>query len=160
MTNCQHPWNDITLVDRSTILSDGIGTVPLLFYVNGYIEKISSSDISYCSILNTKLTFLVMLDRNRLTYLSPHKIPSIWDSSSTIIIDRLTSLNFYRTDIFEITNKVSTWLISTKIDFGCAMITDISKVATDLFIWHRKLAHLNKILVKKLFIIVIGMEIV
>lgn len=68
LTKCQYPQNNITLANGSTILVDRIGTIFLLFCVNGQIEKISLSDICYCSQLDTKLISLGMLDKKGLAY--------------------------------------------------------------------------------------------
>ena len=65
-----YPKDNITLANESTILPDGIGTVLLLFCVNGHTEKISLSGIHYCSKLDTKLIFPGMFDKKRLSYLS------------------------------------------------------------------------------------------
>ncbi len=68
LTKCHYPSDDITLTDGSTIISDGIGKVPLLFFVNGHTERISLSSVCYCSKLDTKLISLGILDRKRLAY--------------------------------------------------------------------------------------------
>ena len=160
LTKCQHPRDDITLADGSTILPDGIGTVPLLFCVNGQTEKISLSGVRYCSQLDTKLISLGMLDRKGLAYSSQHGNLSVRDSSSTIMVGRLTPHNLYKVDLFEASNKVSAQPAYTEIDFSRAMTAGTSKSATDLSTWHRRLAHLNEASVKRLSTMVTGMEIV
>ncbi len=76
------------------------------------------------------------------------------------MIDYLTFHNFYKVDLLKTSNKVSAQPTYIKIDFSHIMIVDILKLATDLFTWHCQLAYLNKILVKQLFTMVTGMEIV
>lgn len=160
LTKCQHPRNDITLANGSTILSDGISTVHLLFCVNGQTAKISLSSICYCSQLDTKLISLGMLDRKGLAYSLQYEILSVRDSSSTIMVGHLIPHNLYKFDLFEVSNKVSAQPAYTEIDFSCVMIAGTSKSATDLFTWHRRLAHLNKASVKRLSTMVTGIEIV
>ena len=160
LTKCQHPQDNITLADGSTILPDGIGTVPLLFCVNGQTEKISLSGVRYCSQLDTKLISLGMLDRKGLAYSSQHGNLSVRDSSSTIMVGRLTPHNLYKVDLFEASNKVSAQPAYTEIDFSRAMTAGTSKSATDLFTWHRRVTHLNAGSVKRLSTMATGMEIV
>ena len=133
LTKCKHPQNNITLADGSTILPDGIGTVPFLFCINGQAKKISLSGVRYRSQLDTKLISLGILDRKRLAYSLQHGILSVRDSSYTIMVGRLTPHNLYKVDLFEATNKVSAQPAYTKIDFSRAMTATISKSATDLF---------------------------
>ena len=128
---CQYSQEDITLVHGSIILPDVIGSVPLLFCVNGYTEKITLSDVRYCLKLDTKLISLGMLYRKELAYSSQNGILSVRDSSSTIMVGRLTLHNFYKVDLSEAANKVSALTAFTKIDFGCAMTAGISRSAKD-----------------------------
>lgn len=76
------------------------------------------------------------------------------------MVDRSILYNLYKFDLFKALNKVNTQPAYTKIDFSCVMTTNISKSATDLFIWYCWLVYLNKISVKQLSIIGIGIEIV
>ena len=132
LTKCQHLEDNITLANGSTILPDGIGTIPLLFCINGQTEKISLSGVCYFSQLNTKLIFFGILDSKGLAYSSQHGNFNVGDSSSTIMIGRFTPYNLYKVDLFEALNKVSTQPAYTKIDFNCAMTAGISKSATNL----------------------------
>lgn len=63
LSKCQHPYDDITLADGSTVIPDGTGTAPFLFYVNEHTEKILLSGVCYCSKLDTKLIFLGILNK-------------------------------------------------------------------------------------------------
>ena len=130
----QHLQDNISLANRSTVIPDGIGTVPLLFYINRHSEKISLSSVCYCSKLDTKLISLGMLDRKELAYSSQHKIFSVGGSFSAIMIGRLTPYNLYKVQISEAPGKVSaTPALSTEIDFSHAMTAGTSKSAADLF---------------------------
>ncbi len=77
LMKCQHPQDDLILADGSTILPDGIGTVPILFCVNGHTEKISLSGVHYCPKLDTKLISLGMLDEKGLACSSQHGVLSV-----------------------------------------------------------------------------------
>ena len=156
LTKCQHPQDDITLADGSTILPDGIGTVSLTFRVNGHSEKIFLSGVRYCPKLDTKLISLGMLDRKGLAYSSQHGIISVRDDSSTIMIGHLTPHNLYKVDLLEAIEEVT---IPTDIEFSRAMTAGTSKSAADLATWHRRLAHLNEASVKRLSTMVTGMDI-
>ena len=76
------------------------------------------------------------------------------------MVGRLTPHNLYKVDLFEASNKVSAQPAYTEIDFSRAMTAGTSKSATDLFTWHRRLAHLNEASVKRLSTMATGMEIV
>ena len=65
---CTSPQDDITLVDRSVILPEGIEKVWFNFEVNGQPNQIFLSGVRYCTKLDTKLISLGMLDRKSLTY--------------------------------------------------------------------------------------------
>ncbi len=139
---------------------DGIGTVLLLFFVNGHNERISLSGVRYCSKFDTKLISLGIFDKKRLTYSSQHAILSFQNRSSAIMVGRLTPHNLYKVEIFEAANKVNAIPASTEIDFSRAMTAGKSKSDTDLFTWHCRLAHLNEALIKQLSTLITGMEIV
>ncbi len=76
------------------------------------------------------------------------------------MVSRLNPHNLYKVDSFEAANKISAQTAFTEIYFSRAMIAGTSKSATDLFPWHRQLAHLNEASVKLLSTMVTGMEIV
>lgn len=156
-----HFQDDIILVNGSTIISNRIGTVFLLFYVNRHTEKISLSRVHYCSKVDTKLISLGMFDRKRLVYSSQHGILYMWDKSSIIMVGRLIPHNLYEFKIAEASGKViAILMLYTEIDFSRAMTAATSKSAADLFTWHCRLAYLNEVSVKRLSTIVPGMEII
>lgn len=68
LTKCQYLENNITLADRSTILSEKIGTVILIFCNKDSVEKILLSGVYYYSELDTKLIFMKMQNCKDLTY--------------------------------------------------------------------------------------------
>lgn len=49
------------------------------------------------------------------------------------MVGRLILYTFYKVNLFEVVNKISTPTIFTKIDFSCKITTSISKLAMDLF---------------------------
>lgn len=77
LIKCKYSQNNITLANELKKISDGIGTIPLLFYINRQTEKISLFDIYYYSQLDTKLISFGIPDRKRLTYTSYHKISNV-----------------------------------------------------------------------------------
>ena len=134
LTKCQHPQDDITLADGSTIFPDGIGTVLLLIFVHRHTERISLSDVRYFSKLDTKLISLGILDRKKLAYPLQHGILTVRDRSSTIMVGHFTPHNLYKVEISEAVNKLSAEPASTEIDSSCVMTAGTSKSATNLFI--------------------------
>ncbi len=130
---CEHPKDNITLADGSTILPDGMSTVSFLFFVNRNTERISLYGVCYCLKLDTKLISFSMLDRKGPKYSSQNEILSVWDISSTIIVSRLTPSNLYKVDLSEAANKINPQLAPTKIDCSRAMTAGISKLVMDLF---------------------------
>ncbi len=76
------------------------------------------------------------------------------------MVGRPTPHNLYKVDLSEAANKVSAQTDFIKIDFSRAMTNGTSKSASDLFTWHRRLAHLNEASVKRLSTMVTGIKIV
>lgn len=161
LSKCRNLQDNITLANKSIVIPDGIGTVLLLFYINGHNEKILLFDVCHCSKLDTKLIFLSIFHKKELAYSLQHRFFSIRDSSSIIMVSRLISHNLYKIEISEALGRLSATLaISREIDFSRAMTAGTLKSAAELFTYHCRLAYLNKASVKQLSIMVPGMEIV
>lgn len=115
------------------------------------MEKIFLSGIFYYSKLDTKFISLKMLDQKRLFYFLYVGKLEVCDSSAVIMFDHLTTHNLYQVYLEEPTNFIT---ISYR-----AMIVGISKLAANLSIWYRQLAHLNKVVIKPLSQITLTMKI-
>lgn len=105
---CCHFENDITIVDRSVIFSNKIGTITFNFCTKNSTKKIFLFEICYCNKFDTKLIFLKMLNCKSLSFFSLGGVLEVQDKKLSIMLDYLTIYNLYKVHLEDtITNLMT-----------------------------------------------------
>ena len=151
LTPCISPQDDITLVDGSIILPDGIGKIWFGFEESGSTKRLYLSEVRYCKKLDTKLISLGMLDRKGLAYSAEKRVLLVKDNATTVKEGQLDKHNLYRVTL---NNSMVTSSIQDR-----AIAASTFKSPADIVTWHRRFAHLNATYLKRLLNMTSGMKI-